>query len=363
MEVNMECKIETSRLEVETEDTIYEIEFGQVQIEITGRCNMSCQHCRAAHQPKHDMSIEQIVKIIRFARQFSPNYKEVILSGGEPLMHHNFADVLRQVRNNGGEFITLTTNGSLLTKEHLALINDLSFQRFVLSVSLDNLDPVKHDEFRAHKNAFPKAVNALRLVAESGLTNVVASMRSTIQASQIGEMESMVRFAKDIGCKRVSFSAIHPAGKAIERDDLWMTKEQKMAFIQEIYRLKTVFPELNVTTNDPLKCLLRGKNDLGENGELVFDGCGAAAITFNVNSDGTMTPCALLNIPMMNIFPLSIEEMTENYRENSIVRNMLTMKLKGKCGSCQMKYQCGGCRARALIQKGDYLEEDPHCWV
>jgi len=359
----MECKIETPRLEVETEDTIYEIEFGQVQIGITGRCNMSCQHCRAAHQPKQDMPIVQIVKIIRFARQFSPNYKEVILSGGEPLIHHDFADVLRQVRNNGGEFITLTTNGSLLTREHLALINDLSFQRFVLSVSLDNLDPTKYDEFRVYKGAFPMAVDALRLVAESDLPNVVASMRSTIQATQIGEMERMVNFAKEIGCKRVNFSAIHPSGKAIERDDLWMSREQKMAFIKEVYRLKELFPDLNVTTNDPLKCLLRGKNDLGQDGELVFDGCGAAAITFNVNSDGTMTPCALLDIPMMKIFPLTIEEITERYRENPIVKSMLAMNLKGKCGSCQIKYQCGGCRARALIQKGDYLEEDPHCWV
>ena len=359
----MECKIETPRLEVETEDTIYEIEFGQVQIEITGRCNMSCQHCRASHQPKQDMPIEQIVKIIRFARQFSPNYKEIILSGGEPLMHRDFVNVLKQVRENGGEFITLTTNGSLLTSEHLTLIKDLSFQRFVLSVSLDNLDPTKHDEFRAHKGAFPKAVDALRLVAESNLPNVVASMRSTIQATQINEMERMVIFAKEIGCKRVSFSAIHPAGKAIERDDLWMSKEQKLAFIKEVYRLKKLFPDLNVTTNDPLKCLLRGKNDLGQDGELVFDGCGAAAITFNVNSDGTMTPCALLDIPMMKVFPLTIEEITKRYRENTIVKNMLAMNLKGKCGSCQMKYQCGGCRARALIQKGDYLEEDPHCWV
>lgn len=359
----MGCKIETPRLEVETEETIYEIEFGQVQIEITGRCNMQCQHCRAAHQPKQDMPIEQIVKIIRFARRFSPNYKEIILSGGEPLIHHNFFDVLKQVRENGGEFITLTTNGSLLTNEHLALIKDLSFQRFVLSISLDNLDPTKHDEFRANKGAFRKAVEALRLIAECNLPNVVASMRSTIQAKQIGEMESMTTFAKEIGCKRVSFSAIHPAGKAIERNDLWMNKEQKLAFIKEVYRLKNLFPDLNVTTNDPLKCLLRGMNDLGQDDELVFDGCGAAAITFNVNSDGTMTPCALLDIPMMKVFPMTIEEITENYRNSPIVKSMLTMDLKGKCGSCKMKYQCGGCRARALIQKGDYLEEDPHCWV
>jgi len=332
-------------------------------MEITGCCNMNCEHCRAASQLRQDMPIEQIIKIIRFARQFSPNYKEVVVSGGEPLMHRDFTEILKQVRANGGESVTLTTNGSLLTKEHLALIEDLSFQRFVLSVSLDSLDQVKHNQFRAFNGAFPLAVAALRLIAESDLPNVIASMRSTIQASQISEMESMVNFAKDLGCKRISFSAIHPAGKAIERNDLWMTKGQKMAFLKEVYRLKANYPDLNVTTNDPLKCLLRGTNDLGGEDELVFDGCGAAAITFNVNSDGTMTPCALLDIPMMNVFPLSIEEITEHYRENSIVKNMLTMNLKGKCGSCKMKYQCGGCRARALIQMGDYLEEDPHCWM
>ena len=198
---------------------------------------------------------------------------------------------------------------------------------------------------------------------EDSLPHKKYLLESTIQSSQIDQMEKMVELAESIGCKRVSFSAIHPAGRAIERDDLWMTREQKSAFLTEVYRLKAVFPDLNVTTNDPLKCLLRGKNDLGEDGELVFDGCGAAAITFNVNADGTMTPCALLNIAMMHVFPLSIEEITENYRTNAVVKDMLAMNLKGKCGSCQMKYQCGGCRARALIQKGDYLEADPHCWV
>jgi len=350
-------------LEVETDDTIYEIEFGQVQIEITGRCNMSCQHCRAANQHKKDMPIEQIIKIVQFARQFSPDYKEIVISGGEPLMHDDFANVLKQIRNNGGEFITLTTNGSILTPDHLALIRDLNFQRVVLSVSIDSLDPDKHDEFRAHKGAFQKAIDSLHLVAKSHIPKVITSMRSTIQSSQVGEMEKMVNFAKEIGCKRVAFSAIHPAGRAIERSDLWMTKEQKISFLQEVYRLKKIFPNLNVTTNDPLKCLLRGESEIGKSGEVIFDGCGAAVITFNVNSDGTMTPCALLDIPMMNTFSLSIEEITQYYRENPIVRNMLEMNIKGKCTSCQMKYQCGGCRARALIQNGDYLQEDPHCWI
>jgi radical SAM protein with 4Fe4S-binding SPASM domain len=324
---------------------------------------MNCQHCRAFYQSNQEVPLEQIIKVIRFARQFSPDYKEIIVSGGEPLMHSNFVEVMKQIRLNGGESVSLTTNGSLLTDEHLALIKDLSFRRLVFSVSLDNLDPEKHDEFRAHRGAFSKAVEALRKVAQINMPNIVASMRSTVRASQISEMKSMVDFARNLGCRRVSFSAIHPAGKAIERGDLWMTREQKREFIEEVYRLKGLFPNLNVTTSDPLKCLLRGKNDVGKDGELVFDGCGAAVITFNVNSDGTMTPCALLNIPMMNVFPLTIEEMAEQYRENPIVKNMLAMNLKGKCGVCAKKYQCGGCRARAFIQKGDYLEEEPHCWL
>jgi len=41
----------------------------------------------------------------------------------------------------------------------------------------------------------------------------------------------------------------------------------------------------------------------------------------------------------------------------------LPAKERKRIAGLQMKYQCGGCRARALIQKGDYLEEDPHCWL
>jgi len=359
----MECKIKKPKLEVETEDTIFGIEFGQIQIEITGKCNMNCEHCRASNQEKKDMPIYQILKIIKFARQFSPNYKEVILSGGEPFIHKEFSEILKKVRENGVDFLTLTTNGLLLNKSHLKLIKELNFERVVLSVSLDNLNSKKHNKFRKHPKAFEKAIIALKRISKLGDPKIIPSMRSTIRASQIGEMEEMVKFAQNLGCKRISFSAIHPAGKAIERSDLWMNREEKLKFLKEIYRLKKVFQKINVTTNDPLKCLIRGENDLGKKGELVFDGCGAGAITFNVNSNGIMTPCALLDIPMMDVFPLTIEEMNEQYKNNGLVKNILCMNLKGKCSTCEKKYQCGGCRARALIQNGDYLAEDPHCWL
>lgn len=360
----MECQQSTDLLVVETDQAIYEIQFGQVQIEITGRCNMNCLHCRAAHDRSDDMPLEQILKIIRFARRYSPSYKEILISGGEPLMHRGFSDVLTAVRQNGGDFVTLTTNGELLTKAHMELFGNLNFERLTLSVSLDSLVASDHDGFRQHHGAFNTAIKAIGLISSSTIPGLIASIRATLRPVQIPEMEAMAQFAYDMGCGRISFSSIHPAGKSIDRPDFWMTRDQKRKFLEEIYRLKNIFPpEFNITTNDPLKCLVRGKSDVGSDNELVFDGCPAAAVTFNVNANGNMTPCALMNIPMMNVFNLTTEEMAQAYQECQIVKDMLDMNLMGKCGECDKKYLCGGCRARALIRNSHYLSEDPDCWI
>lgn len=352
-------------LDIETEDTIYEIEFGQIQIEITGRCNMRCQHCRAAFQLRNDMPIEQIVKIIRFVAQFGRDHNEIVLSGGEPLLHRDFDHVLESIRAEGTDSITLTTNGSLLTEGHLRLLERLSFTSVGLSVSLDSLTPETHDRFRGHQGAFARANAALRLVGQCNIPGVVPSMRSTIRPTQIREMESLVEHARSLGCKRIGFSAVHPVGRALSHEDLWMTKDQKREFLCHVNQLRDQFKDISVTTNDPLQCLVDGTYD-EHNGCFVdngcVNGCGAGVVTFNVDTDGTLTPCALLPVPIMNVFPLSIEEMTEHYRTSSVVKDLLLMNFRGKCGNCTLRLLCGGCRARALAQLGDYLQEDPHCW-
>lgn len=359
-------------LRVETEDKIYELELGQMQVEITGRCNMQCEHCRADHEQHQDMPIDQILKIVRFFLRHSPVQKRIIVSGGEPLMHGQFFEVLRAIRRAGGSYVTLTTNGTRLTQEHLDLIRELKFERFMLSVSLDSLNEQEHNSFRNYPRAYEKAIEALRLMNSAKIPNVVTSIRSTIKPDKIDSISGLIKFAQSEGCNRINLSSIHPAGRAIERPDLWMTREQKKQFIEKIYEEKRLLnrsavkgcdADFRIDTNDPLKCLARGHGEEGQCGEVVFDGCIAAAVTFNISVNGDMTPCALMNIPIMNVNGLSIKEITRCYQQSEIVKNMLEMNLKGKCGRCAKKFQCGGCRARALIRQGDYLDEDPDCWM
>lgn len=354
------------RLEVETNKRIYEIEFAQIQIEITGRCNMNCLHCRASYEKHADMPVEQIIKIIRFAREYSPDYKEIIISGGEPTMYRNFFNVIRAIRENDGSSISLTTNGSLLTQEHMDFIKSLNFGRFRFSVSLDSLNPKEHDDFRRHPSAFEKAIKAIQLVVDNSCDGITSSVRTTICPHQIPNIEEMVEFVFEMGCERISLSSIHPSGRAAYKPEFWMSPDQKREFLEKIYELKKIYrpKNFNVHTNDPLQHLISNQAEVGKDEhEIVFDGCAAAAVTFNVSANGDMTPCALMNLPMMNVFNMSVEEMAKAYQNSEIVKNMLDMNLKGKCGNCEKKYQCGGCRARALTRKGDYLAEDPDCWI
>lgn len=359
---NCGCKV--NRLSVETDRAIYKIRFGEIQIEITGRCNMNCRHCRGSFDKRGDMPVDQILKIIQFGRQFSANYSQIVLSGGEPLMHTDFFEVLDVVRANGGSELTLTTNGSLFTPRHMQEINSRNFDRVMISVSLDSLDPNDHDKFRGYAGAFQGVQRTIETIRSGRSPAVIISLRMTLRPHQVDEMPKMIDYAFKLGCDRVSLSSVCPSGKAIADKALWMNSNEKKRFLETIFRMRKEYPStFKIDTNDPLKCLLRGHSDMGKKGEIAFDGCPAAAVTFNVNANGDLTPCSLLNLPIMNVFGLTIEEMNVRYRQSKIVKNMLDMNLHGKCGTCKHKYQCGGCRARAFVQDGDYMGEDPHCWL
>jgi len=350
-------------LRVETAQNVFEIQFGQIQFEITGRCNLKCKHCRAAGDELADVDPKQIAKIMEFARRYSPPHAEVIVSGGEPLIHRQFREVLEIVRSNGGDSMTLTTNGLLVNREILRFLAEMNFEKLILSVSLDSLNPAEHDTFRGKTGAFDLAVGAIKQIVEANIPNAITSARVTLRPEQIAEMEMITQYVFSLGCKRISFSSIHPSGRAKDSPELWVNTSQLRLLVETIYRLRRSYPRwFQIGTNDPLKCLLRGRHDIGSGNELVYDGCAAGAVTFNVNASGIMTPCALLNIPIMQTRGMTVEQIAEAYKHSPIVHNLLEMNLTGKCGKCDLKFQCGGCRARALTRNGDYLAEDPCCW-
>jgi radical SAM protein with 4Fe4S-binding SPASM domain len=77
-----------------------------------------------------------------------------------------------------------------------------------------------------------------------------------------------------------------------------------------------------------------------------------------VSRKGDVYPCGYFPLPVGNIRDKNFIEIWENAAQ---LRALRERNLKGKCGRCSYSSICGGCRARAYAETGDFLGEDPAC--
>ena len=88
-------------------------------------------------------------------------------------------------------------------------------------------------------------------------------------------------------------------------------------------------------------------------------GCLAGTGFCFISHIGDVQPCGYLNLAAGNVRRQSFGEI---YLKSELFRNLRDIsQLGGKCGYCEYRMICGGCRARAYSVQGDYLAEEPYC--
>ncbi len=88
-------------------------------------------------------------------------------------------------------------------------------------------------------------------------------------------------------------------------------------------------------------------------------GCLAGTSFCFISHRGRIQGCGYLDVEAGNIRDKSFREIWTNSRLFRELRDL--SNIKGKCGICEYKRACGGCRARAYESTGDYLEAEPYC--
>ncbi len=88
-------------------------------------------------------------------------------------------------------------------------------------------------------------------------------------------------------------------------------------------------------------------------------GCLAGTAVCFISNQGEVYPCGYLPALAGDLKKLPFVEIWEN----SVVFNQLrdVNNLQGKCGCCEFRNVCMGCRARAFAATGNYLDEEPFC--
>src|SRR5688572_28502431 len=127
---------------------------------LTYRCNLACEHCyldagpgkvrTAAFADRSELSTEQCCRVIDEIAAFAPECV-TILTGGEPLLRRDIVEIVRRASERG-LWVVVGTNGVKITENVATRLAEAGGRG--LSLSLDALDPDRHDRFRKVRGAW-----------------------------------------------------------------------------------------------------------------------------------------------------------------------------------------------------------------
>ena len=341
---------------------------------LTYRCNLACEHCYLDAGPKplvgtdnfadrSELGTEECYKVIDEIAAFAPECL-TILTGGEPLLRRDILEIVRRASERG-LWVVVGTNGVRITENVAKHLSEAGARG--LSLSLDALDPDRHDRFRNVRGAWQNTVEGAGILNRTGLPFIV---QTTAGSHNAGELEAIAAFAHErLAAKVWNLYFLVPTGRGQFVSD--MTPAQYDDVLAALYRIQRQY-EGRMLVNAKcaphyIKTVLANASADGDGrpspGLKTYaggaGGCPAGTHYMGIRPNGDVTPC-----PYLPVFAGSLRKtgLTELWNSSDLFTGIRKRaSLGGRCGDCEMNAQCGGCRARAYGMTGDLMAEDPLC--
>jgi len=331
--------------------------------ELTRGCNLACIHCRASAQRgpyPGELSTEECLRIMDEIASISKPI--IILTGGEPLLRPDVFDLARYGSNKGFRMV-MATNGTLITEETIQAMKASGIQR--ISISLDGPNPETHDAFRKVKGAFEGSLRGIEMAKRGGLE---FQINTTITQANLHLIAEVLQLAVDLGAVAHHIFLLVPTGRGKELVDQEISALDYEKTLHWFYEQRDHVPlQLKATCAPHYYRILRqrakkeGKKITPKEYGLdaMTRGClGGISFCF-ISHVGQVQPCGYLEVDCGNLREKSFKEIWETSQVFQNLRNM--DGYQGKCGRCEFRKVCGGCRARAYESLGDYMAEEPYC--
>jgi AdoMet-dependent heme synthase len=317
----------------------------QVLIHTTSKCNLSCKHCYAKNF-LDELNLDEIKKIMDIAERMGTSLCH--LSGGEFFIRKDFKKIINYASSRFS-YVEITSNGILVTED---TCNFLRGKITKLIISLEGPDAESNDEIRG-VNSFKKAIKSIKLAKKCGLN---VGINFTITKKNIGFVPEMIKLYKKLGIGFLNFRRFIPVGAGKEIESLSLSSNEYLKLNLLINKEQKIDKKIALA-GEPTRILFN--TDVIK--RVKFAGCMAGIALISINPNGDVTPCGYLNCPIGNIKKQSLESIWKNSKILKKLRDR--NNLNGKCGNCNNKMICGGCRAAAYARTGDLFAEDPLCWM
>jgi AdoMet-dependent heme synthase len=361
--------------------------------ETTAGCNLSCIHCRritvADQLVPQDLTTEESFRLVDQIAAFARPI--LVLSGGEPLFRPDIYDIAAHATDRG-LIVALATNATLVDADVARRIKESGVRR--VSVSFDGADAGTHDIFRG-KGAFDRTLQGIEHLRRAG---VPFQINTTVARHNVHQMPQALQLAKDLGSQALHLFLLVPVGCGVEiAEDAQITPTEYEAVLNWMYDAEMDGGiELKATcaphyfriarqrqAEERRQGIVRerpashrrqegagghpGGHSGGNGGSeeartamsAMTKGCLAGTGVCFVSHRGEVFPCGYLPVEAGNIRRQPFQEIWEGSQLFAELRD--PDLLGGKCGLCEFKRVCGGCRARAYGTTQEYLGEEPFC--
>lgn len=331
--------------------------------ETTRRCNLSCKHCRAvAEDHPYDNELDTKASFRLLEQIKAVGDPIVILTGGEPLLRDDIFDIAAFGTKLGLRMV-MAPNGTLITQDTARKMKESGIKR--ISVSIDGSTPESHDTFRGVENAFENAIRGIKIAKAAGIE---FQINTVITKTNLDEIPKILKLAEDLGAVAHHIFLLVPTGRGKYIVDSGIDAQEYEETLNWFYdqREKTRL-QLKATCAPHYYRILRqrakkdGKKVSFETHGLdaVTKGCLAGTGFCFISHVGRVQTCGFLDVTCGDITQQTFKDVWENSRVFKEMRDV--DKLESKCGICEFKRVCGGCRARAYEATGNYLAQEPLC--
>ncbi len=262
--------------------------------------------------------------------------------------------------NEKGMYSCLESNGFNLENIDKYIYAGVKF----VDISLESINPKTHDEIAGIPNLWENAVSAIKKYSKN---DVYVEVSTKVTEDNLSEIPQIIEFLKELG---VGWYKLDVISSNLEIN-------QRLELFKLIY-MENIAEDMHILTNDAqfgdittnIQCdgvnmipthffnLDYTNPSMKELGNYIGT-CGAGRFYMAIDGNGDIKPCQYFqNLKIANIN----DDLDDMWLNNEVLLKLRNRNLlEGKCGGCESKYICGGCRHRAYANSGNILAQDLDC--
>ncbi len=331
---------------------------------ITAQCNLACQHCLVDAGPAASNGHVPTPTVRRIISELAAlGGQEIWLTGGEPLLHPDFLEILR-FSHQSLRAVCLQTNAMLLGPSQLEALCALANggppeKSLTIKVSLDGASARTHDRVRG-RGSFDRAIAGIRQLTAAGLGERV-SIAFTEMRHNMDEMGTLLELVAQLGVHDLVSGTLVEDGRAARRDVDLPAPEQYRALLarwQSDSRFRALYDRWATM---PAIEWWKGRGEAGA------DCCRFVDHPY-LTAEGTLYPCALCRAQEFAVGGLLQKPLAAAVAEGQ-ARWSALQELKRRrygtlpaCQTCVGKLHCGGgCVGRAYAASGALMAVEDRC--